>query len=347
MTTPSAPVFSVIVPAHNLAGYLSDALASLRAQTFQDWEAWLIDDGSVDGTGDIVAEAVRQDARFHAVHQPNRGLSAARNYAMRRMRGRYVAFLDGDDIVAPWWLDVASRLLQETGCDALRFGVERWTRRPPRLEPPNPARPDWVSRDLAEIQRWGWSTFLFGAYVWRLILRREVALTTRFPEEVTIKEDSIFDFRLLPRLSSVCTCSARPYGYRMRQGSLLHSRFSVDVPLTLLRRVRPLMADLPNALETVRPVMRDTLVRFAMYAVVDWSFRPKHSERHRFVEVRDAFRAFADEGLLRFPEDIRPHWRPSIAIFLRKGWVWPMRVHGLLIRIFLKLRYLFRKREEA
>ena len=81
------PAVSVIMPAYNVAPYIGAAIDSVLAQTFTDFELIVVDDGSKDGTADIVGEALREDPRIQLVQQANRGLAGARNSALRAARG--------------------------------------------------------------------------------------------------------------------------------------------------------------------------------------------------------------------------------------------------------------------
>ncbi|AFY54581.1 glycosyl transferase [Rivularia sp. PCC 7116] len=92
------PKVSVVVPAYNVSNYLKDALASLEAQTFPDFEALIVDDGSTDNTAAVAGEFCRRDSRFKLLQKSNGGLSSARNYGIRHAGGEYIALLDGDDV---------------------------------------------------------------------------------------------------------------------------------------------------------------------------------------------------------------------------------------------------------
>lgn len=93
-------LFSVIIPVYNVEKYLRACLDSMLYQTFSDWEAVCVNDGSTDGSADILTEFTAKDNRFRVVEQPNAGLSAARNTGMKHSTGDYVLFLDSDD-----WLE--------------------------------------------------------------------------------------------------------------------------------------------------------------------------------------------------------------------------------------------------
>lgn len=96
---------SVVVPAYNAAATLGEALDSLIAQTFQDWEAVVVDDGSTDGTAEIARSYGARDPRIRLVVQDNGGESAARNTGVREARCDWLLFLDADDWVAPKHLE--------------------------------------------------------------------------------------------------------------------------------------------------------------------------------------------------------------------------------------------------
>ena len=103
--------FSVIVPTYNRAQVLREALDSVLAQTFADYEIIAVDDGSSDGTA-AVAAAYQSRVRF--LRQPNEGPGAARNTGLKCAAGTFVAFLDSDDLWFPWTLEVYHKVLRAT-----------------------------------------------------------------------------------------------------------------------------------------------------------------------------------------------------------------------------------------
>ena len=98
---PSMPVVSVIIPTYNRARYLREAVESVLAQTYTDWELIVVDDGSTDETRRVVQSYVSRDPRVFYRAQANRGEGAARNTGIQLARSRYVAFLDDDDLWLP------------------------------------------------------------------------------------------------------------------------------------------------------------------------------------------------------------------------------------------------------
>lgn len=107
------PVVSVIVPVYETRDYVAEALDSVLAQTFEDLEVIVVDDGSTDGGGEIARAYAERDSRVSYIWQENAGLAAARNVGIAAARGEAVAFLDSDDLWLPEKLARQIRLLSE------------------------------------------------------------------------------------------------------------------------------------------------------------------------------------------------------------------------------------------
>ncbi|HPO73662.1 MAG TPA: glycosyltransferase family 2 protein [Armatimonadota bacterium] len=109
------PHFSVVIPAYNRARFLPECLDSVLAQTFTDWECIVVDDGSTDGTRELVADYIRRDSRFRYHWQENAGASAARNAGIERATSEWIAFLDSDDYYWPEGLSTLRLVATLTG----------------------------------------------------------------------------------------------------------------------------------------------------------------------------------------------------------------------------------------
>jgi glycosyltransferase involved in cell wall biosynthesis len=110
MTTPLPPVFTVVVPAYNVAATISETLASILRQTYSDLELIVVDDGSTDRTLSHIEGFL--DPRIRVVRQKNRGLAGARNTGIHHARGKFVAFCDADDIWEAMKLELHERHLE-------------------------------------------------------------------------------------------------------------------------------------------------------------------------------------------------------------------------------------------
>jgi glycosyltransferase involved in cell wall biosynthesis len=116
-------LISVIIPAFNVAPFIRQAVASALAQTRNDIEVIVVDDGSTDGTGEVLRQF--SDPRLRVIRQENRGSAAARNTGLQVASGELVAFLDGDDFWAPENLAHQSAFLENHAEVDMTFGRSR------------------------------------------------------------------------------------------------------------------------------------------------------------------------------------------------------------------------------
>lgn len=118
----SDPLVSVVIPCYNHARFLSDAISSVLAQTFQDYEIIVVDDGSSDDTS-VVARQFGSRVRYH--RKPNGGLPAARNTGTELSRGKFILYLDADDRLLPMALETGVAFLQERPTCAFVSGANQ------------------------------------------------------------------------------------------------------------------------------------------------------------------------------------------------------------------------------
>jgi len=100
------PLVSVVIPAYNGEKYLDETIQSVIAQTYPNWELLIVDDGSKDGTAAIGKRWAAQDARVTYIYQANQGMASARNAGIEKAKGKYVAFLDHDNLFLPKKLEL-------------------------------------------------------------------------------------------------------------------------------------------------------------------------------------------------------------------------------------------------
>src|ERR1700690_1959631 len=114
------PTVSVIMPTFNRADTIVRAIKSVQAQTCRDWELIIVDDGSTDNTAELIGG---MDPRLILIRQANRGFTEARNAGIRAGKGRYFAFLDSDDEMLPYHLELGVAFLDAYG-EELFVGTE-------------------------------------------------------------------------------------------------------------------------------------------------------------------------------------------------------------------------------
>lgn len=184
----------MIVPGRDIAPFAPAALASLLAQTESRWRAILVDDGSIDETGRLFADAAAADPRFRVIrHEASRGLGAARNVAIDLVDTPYLGFLDGDDELTPTALARLTGTLARTGSDFVagayvRSRLEGDTYVPGRVQPWVAAAtdPERLGVTLADHPQ------ASGNIVsWSKVSRVELWRDLRFPEGVAYEDQIV------------------------------------------------------------------------------------------------------------------------------------------------------------
>ena len=121
------PLVSVIIPTYNRAHLIGETLNSVLAQTYQNWECIIVDDGSTDNTDEVVGEYVKKDSRFkyyHRHYEHLQGGNGARNYGFKMSQGEYVNWFDSDDLMHPQKIELKINVLKEYDVDfVVCFGL--------------------------------------------------------------------------------------------------------------------------------------------------------------------------------------------------------------------------------
>ena len=119
------PAISIIIPVYNVEKYLKRCLDSVLNQTFTDWEAICVNDGSPDNSDKILAEYAARDKRFKIVNKQNGGLSDARNAGFPHAHGEYIMYLDSDDFIHPQTMEIAYAMAKRDNSDIVSFTYDR------------------------------------------------------------------------------------------------------------------------------------------------------------------------------------------------------------------------------
>ena len=116
-----SPVVSFVIPVYKVERYLRRCLDTVLAQTFTDWEAVCVNDGSPDSCLDILREYAGKDSRFVIIDKENGGLSDARNAGLEHCRGEWVVFVDSDDFIHPQTLEIALDIQKRSGAELVSW----------------------------------------------------------------------------------------------------------------------------------------------------------------------------------------------------------------------------------
>lgn len=224
-------MISVIIPIYNTdRGLIFRCLRSVINQRFQQLEILIVDDGSTTLSADDFSQIASLDDRIRILHQPNQGLSSARNAGVRAAVGDYIAFVDGDDEIDPRFFSEAAALASEHRAElvigAIRYirenGAEDALREDddPCLFLGDPLPP---RRSLCGLAQSGLPYSILGSACGRLI-RRNLCCKYPFREEITSLEDQIFNRELLLNARSVVYLHHVWYRYYQYGASMLHAK---------------------------------------------------------------------------------------------------------------------------
>ncbi len=117
--------FSIIIPVYNVEKYIKKCLQSLKDQTFEDFEALIVNDESKDGSLSIINEFANSDNRFKVINKKNEGPGIARNAALKDIKGKYVLFVDPDDYINPETLQLLKEQFDKTNAQVIQFDYRK------------------------------------------------------------------------------------------------------------------------------------------------------------------------------------------------------------------------------
>lgn len=215
------PLVSVIVPVYNVYPYLRDCVQSVQAQSYQNWELLLVDDGSTDGSGELCDELAVEDGRIRVFHKPNGGQSDARNVGLQQTQGKYFYLLDSDDLIRSTAFDQFVERCEADGADAALTPLEMFSTEQPEGRTENPLQiPELLNRE--ETMRRMLLHQGIGHGAGGVFFRREVWGDLQFPVGI-LYEDYAVMYRAIARCAKVEVFPEPMYDYRIHTGSTMKS----------------------------------------------------------------------------------------------------------------------------
>lgn len=208
---------SIIIPVYNAETYLAACLDSCLAQRFPsgDYEILCVNDGSTDGSAEILERYAGEDPRIQVITRPNGGVSAARNVGLEAARGEYIWFVDADDFIQHDCLEPLFRILSDGPVDKLSFGHFEFEK----------ALSDVQAAEAAQGSLRPTSSFL-GSMIWESLYRRAFLEQhgLRFREGISYAEDGLFLYEFSQRKPAVSSIDQVFYYYRRNPASVTRSR---------------------------------------------------------------------------------------------------------------------------
>ena len=221
-----SPLISVIVPIYKVENYLRQCLDSIINQTYKNLEIILIDDGSPDNCPQICDDYAKKDNRIRVIHKENGGLSSARNAGLDVCKGEYISFVDSDDIISLYFIEILYKEAIKYDADICECEYVDF------IDEPNSDSLNRVlnyktccktGRDL-EIK------LLSNAYtqyvvVWNKLYKKNIYNELRFPNG-KVHEDEFCTYKAFAKSNNVALVDQPLYYYRNRQNSITGSGFN-------------------------------------------------------------------------------------------------------------------------
>ena len=213
---------SIIIPVYNLGEYIAKSLLFILNQSYSNLEIVLVDDGSKDNTLELCHAFATMDQRIRVIHQENGGVSVARNTGIDNAHGEYIAFIDGDDSVAPFYIE---RLLHAVQGNVLSMCLHERVRSyeynfADELVPFGVFSAEECAKRVISGD--------FPVGVWGAIFSRSCIGDLRFPAGVRNNEDKYFLYHYLlnNEKGQVAFTNQKMYGYYVREGSATRSTWN-------------------------------------------------------------------------------------------------------------------------
>lgn len=210
--------YSFIIPVYNCKAYLPACIESIRAAGMTDFEILMVDDGSTDGSGAVCDALAEQHPQVRVIHQPNGGVSAARNRGIREAKGEYILFVDADDILLPFDGQTLA-YLENDRVDMLIFGMEfQYFHKdvPVRQEVLSCVGGVYGWADIpARFGEWFDANYL--APVWNKFIRRSILTEYGmcFDERLINYEDLALTLEIMAKCETIAVVPQAYYCYRL------------------------------------------------------------------------------------------------------------------------------------
>lgn len=211
-------LISIVIPAYNIQSYLGPTLDSILAQTYENLEIIVVNDGSKDATGDVADAYAAKDSRIRVIHKENGGVTSARLRGVAEATGNYIGFVDGDDFIEPQMYARLMENLQTHGADISHCGYQMVF----------PSRVDhYYNTGKLVIQRGnqGCTDLLDGSFVepalCNKLYRSDLfsGLSEWMDKSIRINEDLLMNFYLFRQAPKAIFEDVCPYHYVLRKGS--------------------------------------------------------------------------------------------------------------------------------
>lgn len=294
---------SIIVPAYNIENHIENTLKSIWAQTYQNIEVIVVDDGSTDSTSEILDTISLKDERIKVIHKENGGVTSARFCGMKAATGEWVGFVDGDDYIEPDMYQVLITNAKQYGADISHCGYQMVF----------PSRVDLyygTGKVIRQDASTGVKDLLKGDFIepglWNKLFHRrliEQLLQNNIMDfSIKINEDLLMNYYLFKEAKRAVFVDECYYHYMVRRGSAATSRLNknkIEDPMKVLKIIEEDVKDNQEWLDIIEGKILRQLIRVATLndceqkQLVTWYRRRALRElRHQILSIINSNHSF-------------------------------------------------------
>lgn len=263
----TTPLISVIVPVYNVETYLYTCVQSIIKQTFSNLEILLVDDGSTDSSGILCDKLEATDNRITTLHQANQGLSQARNSGIKVAHGKYLAFVDSDDCIAPDFIETLYGNLIATNANISICSIEKVSEDQEPLAN-NTRLPNEILDSKTALTRMLSDPFTGWQYVpaWNKLYESSLFKDIQFPAG-KYHEDEFIIFQIFDKAKKIVSDPKALYFYTQRKTGIMHASNALQKLDALEARYLQYTFCLHHGYEDCIPYVQD-LARRSYYLVL-------------------------------------------------------------------------------
>ena len=283
-------MISVLLPVFNSQKYLSDCINSILNQSYEDFELVIVDDGSIDQSGEIIKQFIEKDGRIKAFYKENEGsISKTRNFLLEKVTGDFFIFIDSDDIIEKDFLKILLETMNKSNSDVVACGFKL-------VNIPVLAKKGYGKREVDSSKAIEEMLFSGRFYaVWNKLFRTEKVKDFRFDESLNYGEDLVYFFNVLKDDHKFTFIDNPLYFYRVHPNSLSTSTFG-DSKKALLEKLIELSKD--EKYHDIQEIIQVWIYSTASYY--------RYKTRFKRREYRE-YRTYLKEVI----KEYRPYFRNS------------------------------------
>lgn len=247
---------SIIVPIYNVEKYLADCMESLINQTYENIEIILIDDGSTDNSPEICDQYCKKDNRIIVIHKENEGLSAARNLGADKAKGKYIAFIDSDDLVSLDYIDILYENIIKYNSDIAVVKYQRFKSNKDIAEIKNITENKIINLNMIEyVERalYQNNQTLYSVAAWGKLYNTSIFKNIKYPTG-KLNEDLAVILELEKYSKRVVCIDSIKYYYRISKNSITTQKFNqkkldiIEILYSLQKEIDKNYPNLKNAI---------------------------------------------------------------------------------------------------